>query len=96
MSLAMWQYSIKPKIRRVVKGYEFLSLARKYKKQLLGTGVDFLKMFWVFYVGFFNWVMFELSFIWIRMFGLSYAIPVRYAMSELSYTMSELSYTVLS
>ena len=88
--------SIKPKIRKDVKRYEFLSLARKYKKQLLDTGVDFLKMFGVFYVWFFNWVMLELSFIWIRMFGLSYAIPVRYAMPELSYTMSELSYTVLS
>ena len=32
-SLAMWQYSIEPTPRKYVKGYEFLSFARKYKKQ---------------------------------------------------------------
>ena len=28
LSSAMWQYSVKPRIRKDVKGYEFLSLAR--------------------------------------------------------------------
>ena len=36
----MWQYSIKPRARKYVKGYGFLSLARKCKKQLLDTGLD--------------------------------------------------------
>ena len=30
----MMQYSIKPRTRKNVKGYGFLSFARKYKKQL--------------------------------------------------------------
>ena len=30
----MTQYSIKPRTRKYVKGYGFLSFARKYKKQL--------------------------------------------------------------
>ena len=30
----MTQYSIKPRTRKNVKGYGFLSFARKYKKQL--------------------------------------------------------------
>ena len=39
-SLAMRQYSIEPRTRKYVKGYGFLSFARKYKKQLLHTGLD--------------------------------------------------------
>ena len=42
-SLAMWRYSLEPRTTKFVKGYEFLSFARKYKKQLLDTGLDFLK-----------------------------------------------------
>ena len=41
--LAMRRYSIKPRTRKYVKGYGFLSFTRKYKKQLLNTGLDFLK-----------------------------------------------------
>ena len=33
----MW-YSIKPRTRKYVKGYGFLSFARKYKKQLMDKG----------------------------------------------------------
>ena len=32
----MWQYYIEPRKRRYVKGYGFLSFAKKYKKQLFG------------------------------------------------------------
>ena len=39
----MIQCSIEPRTRKYVKGYGFLSLARKYKKQLLDTGTDSLK-----------------------------------------------------
>ena len=39
----MKQYSIEPRTRQYVKGYRFLSFARKYKKQLLDTGLDALK-----------------------------------------------------
>ena len=39
----MRQYSIEPRTRKYVKGYRFLSLARKYKKQLLDVGLDFSK-----------------------------------------------------
>ena len=39
----MRQYSIEPRPRKYIKGYRFLSFARKYKKQLLDTGLDFLK-----------------------------------------------------
>ena len=42
-SLAMRQYSIEPRTKKYVKGYGFLSFARKYKKQLLDTGLDSLK-----------------------------------------------------
>ena len=42
-NLSMRGYSIEPKTRKYVKGYRFLSFARKYKKQLLDTGVDSLK-----------------------------------------------------
>ena len=42
-SLAMQQYSLEPRIRKYGKGYGFSSFARKYKKQLLGTVLDFLK-----------------------------------------------------
>ena len=36
----MQRYSIEPRTREYVKGYGFLSFTRKYKKQLLGTGID--------------------------------------------------------
>ena len=36
-------YSIDPRTRKCVKGYHFLSFVRKYKKQLLNTGLDSLK-----------------------------------------------------
>ena len=36
----MQRYSIKPRTREYVKRYGFLSFTRKYKKQLLGTGID--------------------------------------------------------
>ena len=39
----MWRYSIEPRTRKQIKGYGFLSFARKYKKQFLDTGVDSLK-----------------------------------------------------
>ena len=39
----MTQYSIEPRTRKCVKGYGFLSFARKYEKQLLDTGLDSLK-----------------------------------------------------
>ena len=39
----MRQYSVEPRTRKYVKGYGFLSFARKYKKQLLDTGLDSLK-----------------------------------------------------
>ena len=39
----MPRYSIEPRTRKYVKGYVFLSLARKYKKQLLNTGLDAVK-----------------------------------------------------
>ena len=36
-------YSTEPRTRKHVKGYRFLSFARKYKKQLFDTGLDSLK-----------------------------------------------------
>ena len=43
----MSQYSVEPRTRKYVRGYGFLSFARnvskKYKKQLLDTGLDALK-----------------------------------------------------
>ena len=42
-SLAMGQYSVKLSTRKYVKGYGFLSFARKYKKQLLNTELNALK-----------------------------------------------------
>ena len=36
----MARYSIDPRTRKYVKGYGFLSFARKYKKQLLDKGLD--------------------------------------------------------
>ena len=39
----MTQRSLEPRTRKYVKGYRSLSFARKYKKQLLGTGLDALK-----------------------------------------------------
>ena len=39
----MTRYSTEPRTRKYVKGYEFLSFAKKYKKQLLDTGLDSLK-----------------------------------------------------
>ena len=43
-SLAMPWYSIKPRKIKYVKGYGFLPFARKYKKQLLNTWLDVLKI----------------------------------------------------
>ena len=36
----MRRYSIEPRTRKYVKGYGFLSFARKFKKQLLDKGLD--------------------------------------------------------
>ena len=36
-------YSIEPKTRKYIKGCGFLSFVRKYKKQLLDTGLDAVK-----------------------------------------------------
>ena len=41
--LAMRRDSIEPRTRKYVKGYGFLSFARKYNKQLMDTGLDSLK-----------------------------------------------------
>ena len=41
--MEMVLYSIEPRTRKYVKGYGFLSFARKYKKQLLDTGLDAVK-----------------------------------------------------
>ena len=40
----MRRYFIEPGTRKYVKGYGFLSFARKYKKQLLNTGLDAVKI----------------------------------------------------
>ena len=42
-TLGIRRYTIEPRTRKHVKGYGFLSFARKYKKQLLDTGLDSLK-----------------------------------------------------
>ena len=39
----MRRYSIEPRKRKYVKGYGFLSFSRKYKKQVLHTGLDSLE-----------------------------------------------------
>ena len=39
----MWRYFIEPRTRQYFKGYWSLSFARKYKKQLLDTGQNYLK-----------------------------------------------------
>ena len=39
----MRRYSIELRTRKYVRGYRFLSFARKYKKQLLDTGLDVVK-----------------------------------------------------
>ena len=39
----MTQCSIEPRTRKYVKGYGFLQFARKYKKQLLDTGLNAAK-----------------------------------------------------
>ena len=39
----MKRYSIEPRTRKYVKGYVFLSFAKKCKKQLLDTGLDGVK-----------------------------------------------------
>ena len=44
LSLAMRRCSIEPRTRKYVKGYGFLSLARKYKRQLLDTGLNSLSI----------------------------------------------------
>ena len=36
----MMQNSIEPRTEKYVKGYGFLSFARKYKKQILDKGLD--------------------------------------------------------
>ena len=36
----MWQYSIEPRTIKYVKGCGCLSFARKYKKELLDTGLN--------------------------------------------------------
>ena len=36
----MTQYFTEPRTRKYVKGYGFLSFARKYEKQLLDIGLD--------------------------------------------------------
>ena len=41
--MEMTRYSIEPRTRKYVKEYGFLSFARKYKKQVLDTGLDSLK-----------------------------------------------------
>ena len=43
-SLSMRQYSIEPRTRKYGKRYGFLSFERKYRKQLLDTGLDVLKI----------------------------------------------------
>ena len=40
----MRRCSIDPRIIKYVKGYGFLSFARKYKKQLLDPGIDAVKV----------------------------------------------------
>ena len=40
----MRRYSAEPRTIKYVKGYWFLSFARKYKKQLLDTGLDAVKI----------------------------------------------------
>ena len=42
-SSAMQRYSIERRTRKYVQGHKFLSIARKYKKKLLHTGLDALK-----------------------------------------------------
>ena len=41
----MRRYSLEPRTRKYVKGYRFLSFARKYKfaRKLLDTGLDAVK-----------------------------------------------------
>ena len=39
----MWRCFIEPRTRKYVKGYGVLSFARKYKKQLLNTGLNPVK-----------------------------------------------------
>ena len=39
----MLRYSIEPRARKYVKGYEFLSFTRKFHKQLLNTGLNAVK-----------------------------------------------------
>ena len=43
-SLAMRRYSIELRARKFVKGYGFLSFARKYEKELLNIRLDTSKM----------------------------------------------------
>ena len=39
----MMRYSVEPRTRKFVKRNGFLSICRKYKKQLLDAGLDSLK-----------------------------------------------------
>ena len=43
LSLERRRYSTEARTRQYVRGYGFLSFARKFKKQLLDTGLDALK-----------------------------------------------------
>ena len=42
-SLAILWYSVQPRTKKYVKGYGFLSFAKKYKKHLLDAGLDSLQ-----------------------------------------------------
>ena len=42
-SVAMRQYSVKPRTRKYVKGYGFLSFARKLKKAIIEYRTQFFK-----------------------------------------------------
>ena len=39
----MMQYSIERRTRKYIKGYEFVSFARKHRKKLLDTELDCFK-----------------------------------------------------
>ena len=43
LSLTMRPYSVEPRTKKYFEGYGFLSFARKYKRQLLDTGLNSLK-----------------------------------------------------
>ena len=39
----MTRYSVEPRTRKYIKGYGFLSFARKYNKTIMDTGIDTVK-----------------------------------------------------